>query len=181
VSRPAGFTLLELLVVVGVLAVLLAILLPVMRRARRASQSVTCLSNLHQINVAFHLFAQSNGRKLPDPGVTRMSWESSLLPYTKANLYECPADGELYPSLGSSYDWRDTPDPATTLAGKDFSEALRASLVLVFDALPAWHAKTKINAALLDGSAQAMEYEECLSDLNTPNDRPVVVRKMPSP
>ena len=171
-SRRGAFSLVELLVVIGVIAVVLSILIPVVSKARAASRSVNCLAHLRQLNVAFHLFAERHGSKLPDPTITKVSWESSLLPFVNKTMYECPADGELFPSLGSSYDWRDTPDPLTTLAGEDIFTPNRSSLVLVFEALPSWHSKTKINAGRLDGSAIEMEYEECLFDLGKPNKLP---------
>ena len=167
-----GFSLLELVIVLGIIALVMAILLPVMHRARDASQGVTCLSNLRQITIAFHLFADRNGKLLPDVEITNVSWEASLLPYTRASLFKCPADGELYPSIGSSYDWRDTAKPETTLAGKEITSPLRSALVLVFEALPGWHAKGRINAAYIDGSAHEMEYEACLLDLEKANNLP---------
>jgi prepilin-type N-terminal cleavage/methylation domain-containing protein len=170
--RRRAFSLIELLVVIAILGVLIAILIPVMRRARTASQSVTCLANLRQISVAFHLFAEQNGKRYPDPSVTRVSWEASLAPYTVGNTFACPADAEIFPSVGSSYDWRDTPSPATTLAGKMTGEAARSSLVLAFEALPGWHSKKRINAVLLDGSARDMDYDICLQDLEKPNNLP---------
>jgi hypothetical protein len=152
--------------------VLIAILIPVMRRARAASQSVTCLSNLRHISVAFHLFAEQNAKRYPDPSVTRISWEASLAPYTVGNAFACPADTEIFPAVGSSYDWRDTPSPATTLAGKMTGEAGRSNLVLAFEALPGWHSRKRINAVLLDGSASDMDYDTCLQDLEKPNNLP---------
>ena len=175
--RARGFSLVEILVVLAILAVLLALLFPIMRRARVASQSVACLSHLKQIHTAFVVFAHAHDHRFPDPGITGMSWESSLLPYTRANLYECPADGEQYPSMGSSYDWRDTPDPATTLAGKDMAEATRAALVLAFDVLPGWHGTSRVNVVLLDGSAREMDFEEYAADLLAANNLQSVPRK----
>jgi prepilin-type N-terminal cleavage/methylation domain-containing protein len=173
-GRPrGGFTLIELAVAVGILVLLSAIILPVIARARAAGQRVRCLSNLRQITVAFHVFADRNNGALPDPAAAQLSWETLLTPYTQQpRLFACPADSELYPSVGSSYDWRDTPDSSTTLAGQPVTSPGRSSLILVFESLPGWHGRDRINAARLDGSASEMNYVECMRDLSTPNDQP---------
>ena len=56
-SRQHGFTLIELLVVISIIALLIAMLLPALKRARNAAQGVNCLSNLRQVNIAMHLYA----------------------------------------------------------------------------------------------------------------------------
>src|SRR5207247_2440437 len=71
-----AFTLTELLVVVGIVAVLIALLLPALSKARASGQSVSCLSNLRQIMMAFHLYAGDNKQRLPDPAAAEQSWES---------------------------------------------------------------------------------------------------------
>lgn len=60
-----GFTLVELLVVVGIIAVLVAILLPVMGRARESARRTACLSNLRQIHAIFYMYAIENRDQVP--------------------------------------------------------------------------------------------------------------------
>lgn len=58
----------ELLVVIGIIAVLIGILLPALGRARAQAQATACLSNLKQINLAFIMFAHENKGLLPQIG-----------------------------------------------------------------------------------------------------------------
>src|SRR4051794_29052021 len=60
-----GFTLVELLVVIGIIAVLVAILLPALGRAREAANRTACLSNLRQVYTAFNLYAMNNHDQVP--------------------------------------------------------------------------------------------------------------------
>jgi prepilin-type N-terminal cleavage/methylation domain-containing protein len=63
--RRAGFTLVELLVVIGIIAVLISLLLPALNKAREAAKKTQCLSNLHQIHVMLVMYAGANKDQVP--------------------------------------------------------------------------------------------------------------------
>jgi len=59
-----GFTLIELLVVIAIIALLMAILMPTLKRAREQGQRAVCLSNVRQLGLAWILYADDNDDKL---------------------------------------------------------------------------------------------------------------------
>jgi len=87
-TAEKGFTLVELLVVIGIIAALISMLLPALAKARAAGQSVKCLSNMRQIGQVLTLFAGEHGGRFPNgghgitgPGVrgtSSLSWADML-------------------------------------------------------------------------------------------------------
>lgn len=163
-----GFTIVEILVVIGVIAILLGIILAALMRARASADNVRCLNNLRQITAGLRMYTDEWSYKFPDPGALNVSWESTLsqiLP--DKTVFLCPADSEIGPATGSSYDWRDTGNPLTTVAGQSINSVQR-NLILTMEALPGWHSARKVNVGRLDGSVESIRDQEMVNDLMCP-------------
>src|SRR5688500_593553 len=63
--RRSAFTLVELLVVIGIIAILVGILLPTLSRARESANKTACLSNMRELGNAFRLYAAGNKDAIP--------------------------------------------------------------------------------------------------------------------
>jgi prepilin-type N-terminal cleavage/methylation domain-containing protein/prepilin-type processing-associated H-X9-DG protein len=116
VKRQA-FTLIELLVVIAIIAILAAILLPMLDQAKQRAWTTQCLSNVHQIGMAMKIFADENQELYPesggdirwnaiDPLTRKNSWMQQIVAYAgNTNIYDCPANCLLPLNVRGPYNY----------------------------------------------------------------------------
>ncbi|MFW6039095.1 MAG: DUF1559 domain-containing protein [bacterium] len=106
----AGFTLVELLVVISVIALLIALLLPALSRAREAARSTACLSNLRQIGLGLAMYHDENELYYPDGrGTDLFSWGGEEPTWARviAHQLDVPYDTDQLGNTVSQYDYQE--------------------------------------------------------------------------
>src|SRR5215212_3405617 len=97
--KSDAFTLVELLVVIGIIALLIALLLSALASARKSARTVKCATYLHQLGLAMNAYANDGKRVLPygairagpgdnGPGNYCVTWDDLLNPYLSGNFTE---------------------------------------------------------------------------------------------
>ena len=107
-----GFTIIELLVVIGIIVLMIGLLLPALSKARETSRRTVCMSNLRQIGIGMQTYRDANGGRVPEAQTLPVDPHApSIMSYLDPHLqgskeiWECPSDEELFPQMGTSYEY----------------------------------------------------------------------------
>jgi prepilin-type N-terminal cleavage/methylation domain-containing protein/prepilin-type processing-associated H-X9-DG protein len=96
--RRGGFTLVELLVVIGIIAILMGMLLPALSRAKQKANRIGCMNNIRQINLAASMYAGDHDGEYPRRAQIQKCWIFALKSYYGNNSPTNNANGKEWNS-----------------------------------------------------------------------------------
>lgn len=145
--KQRGFTLMEMLVVLAVIAALAGIGIPLGRSVLAKSREAACLNQLRGLGVALEGFLQENQQTLPELAAGRSSksddfpvLETVLLPYIGSpDAFKCPQDHAEFVKSGSSYLWNSTQSGLRVSQLSFFGIKDRPDKIPLISDKEAWH------------------------------------------
>jgi prepilin-type N-terminal cleavage/methylation domain-containing protein/prepilin-type processing-associated H-X9-DG protein len=171
-----AFTLIELLVVIAIIAMLAALLLPALGRARESGRATGCLSNLRQIGIALQLYVGDNNNRLPFmsdiyPGVPNVHPGPDRVlsnHLCNLNVLACPSDrwpsdkalpvpakgATFFDQTGCSFSWNDF------LNGQDADHLSAVGMKFDPHQMPLMYDKEKFHIARGEGKAKNFLYAD---------------------
>ncbi len=163
--RSAGFTLLEIMTVLGILAVITAIAWPALSTAMAKSHSARCIANLRGLGVSLNLYLADHDGIMPVLAAARADTtedvpviDTVLAPYAgNPALFRCPADDHIAAGTGTSYFYN------SALGGQRTSNLNFLGLVADTSRIPVlvdkegWHRinPTRVNHLFADGHSSS--------------------------
>jgi len=156
-----AFTLIELLATIAIIAILAALILPALGRAKESGRATVCKGNLHQIGLALQIYVEENKNHMPamydQLADTNLQTNSVAINNVLSNqlgslqVLFCPSDNaQVFQQTGSSYSWNNL------VNGQDADHLQVFATAFPLTKIPLVYDKQSFHAVL--GSKRAVNY-----------------------